>query len=162
MAAGRRACGLMTGLGGLGHTLPYLYKRVLFSDLGLHRCCCSGVSADLLDSASLPASFRHFPGSFGWSPGLYNRYSNRLCLAAVQHPSSNWPIAGKPPVCLHIVRSQAIYGNGRHVFWALPLPPTSGFPDLEAESASGYLLFRLIPTELVYGTTAGQLQMLWA
>src|SRR4029077_12274722 len=27
--------------------------------------------------------------------------------------------------------------------------------------ASGYLLFRLIPTELVYGTTASQLQMLW-
>jgi rubrerythrin len=42
-----------------------------------------------------PASFRHFPGSFGWSPGLYNRYSNRLCLAAVQHPSSNWPIPGQ-------------------------------------------------------------------
>ena len=27
-----------------------------------------------------------------------------------------------------------------NVFWALPLPPTSGFPDLEAESASGFCL----------------------
>jgi hypothetical protein len=49
-----------------------------------------------------------------------------------------------------------------NALWALPLPPESDFPGLEAESASGYLLFRLIPTELVYGTTAGQLQMLLA
>ncbi len=45
-----------------------------------------------------------------------------------------------------------------HAVWALPLPPASDLPSLERKS-SAYLLCRLIPTELVYGIRAGQLQM---
>jgi hypothetical protein len=37
-----------------------------------------------------------------------------------------------------------------------------GFSGLRSGKASGYLLCRLIPTELVYGTMLSQLQMLLA
>jgi hypothetical protein len=86
--AARKRLWVDDGLGGLGHTLPYLIKEFYLATWASIAVVEVGVSGDLLDSASLhgyPASFRHFPGSFGWSSGLYNRYFNRLCLAAVQH-----------------------------------------------------------------------------
>jgi len=44
-------------------------------------------------------------------------------------------------------------------FWALPLPPTTDFASLKRK-LFGPLLYSAIPTELAYGISKSQLQML--
>ena len=58
----------------------------------------------------------------------------------------------------HRQTGQPSEGNA---FWPLPLPPASDLPSLERKAFAS-LLCRLIPTELLYGITAGQRQMLGA
>jgi hypothetical protein len=66
----------MTGLGGLGHTLPYLIKEfylatwVSIAVVAVELAIISWIRHHFMDTPLLSAIF---PGSFEWSPGLYNK-----------------------------------------------------------------------------------------
>ena len=76
-------CGLMTTMGGVGHTLPFLISNFQLCNAGRRRGCGSGARRHLMDPAQIHGhafACRSLPGGCRRSPGLPDRHPDRISL----------------------------------------------------------------------------------